>query len=165
MTLLATLRDTSVASDNPADVELIHDLRLEAIVSVPDLIIQNVSARANQQPYDHCNVSLAPMSKLVGLSLRRGYRRQVQAALGGTLGCSHFLTLALELSSANVLSIYLRMRKSVSNTPGNRANGNWIRAGLQVEPQLLNACIALAADSPVIQQALSTAPAEDASED
>jgi hypothetical protein len=154
MRIVATLRDTSVALDDPADVEVIHDLRLEATVSVPDLQITEISAHAEQQPYDHCAFSVAPIAGLRGLNLKRGYRRKVLEVLGGTRGCSHFLTLALDLSAANVLSIYLRMRAQVENTSANRADGTWARAGMQVEPGLMNACLALAADSPVQRRAL-----------
>jgi len=153
--VVATLRDTSVALDDPADCELIHDLRLEATITVPDLVIQEISAHAQQQPYDQCAFSVAPVAGLRGLSLKRGYRRQVLEILGGTRGCSHFLTLALDLSAANVLSIYLRMRAELPNTPASRADGSWARAGLQVEPALMNACLALAADSPVQLRALA----------
>ncbi|MFF0223275.1 DUF2889 domain-containing protein [Streptomyces sp. NPDC004629] len=153
LSLRATLLDTSVAIEDPTDVEVIHDLRLDATISIPDLVIREIKAHAEHQPYDMCSFTIAPMAKLKGLSLKRGYRREVLSILGSTRGCSHFLTLALDLSAANILSIYLRMREHVANTADNRSNGTWIRAGLDVEPGLLNACMALAENSPVIQQA------------
>lgn len=161
MRVVATLRDTSVALDDPEDVELIHDLRLEATITVPDLVIREVAGHAEHQPYDQCALTVAPLAKLRGLSLQRGYRRQVMERLGGTQGCSHFLTLALELSAAHVLSIYLRMRAQVANTATSRADGSWARAGLQVEPGLMNACLALAADSPVQRLALGDVSTDD----
>jgi hypothetical protein len=36
----------------------------------------------------------------------------------------------------------------------NRADGTWAAAGLRVEPGLMNACMALASDSPVQERAL-----------
>ena len=147
--LVARLRDTSTALDDPDDVELIHDLRIEATISVPDLVIREISAHADHQPYDQCAHTAAPVAKLAGVSLRQGYRRAVLDALGGTLGCTHFLTLALDLSATNVLSIYLRMRNLVPNTDTTRADGTWAAAGLRVEPGLVNACFALSEDSPV----------------
>jgi hypothetical protein len=74
----------------------------------------------------------------------------------GTRWCSHLLTLALDLSAANVLSIYLGMRAEVANTPAARADGTWARTGLGIEPGLMNACLALAEDSPVQRRALDT---------
>jgi hypothetical protein len=54
------------------------------------------------------------------------------------------------------------MREQVENTPANRADGTWARLGLQVEPGLINACLALAADSPVQRRALGTLPSDQA---
>ena len=142
----------------PGDVELIHDLRIEAMLTIPDLKILQITAHALQQPYDHCRFTSAPVARLRGLSLKRGFRRQVLEIMGGTRGCSHFLTLALDLSAANILSIYLRMRAEVPNTPVTRADGTWAATGLEVEPGLMNACLALAEDSPVQQLALTPKP-------
>ena len=163
--LVAVLRDTSVAADDPADVEVVHDLRIEAVVSLPDLVITEISGHAEHQPYDQCRFTAAPVARLRGLSLSRGYRRQVLEIMGGTRGCSHFLTLALDLSAAHVLSIYLRMRTHTENTAAHRADGTWARAGLQVHPGLVNACLALAEDSPVQGLARSLPPPQDASDD
>ncbi|MDT7658946.1 MAG: hypothetical protein QOF38_3661 [Pseudonocardiales bacterium] len=152
--IVSTLRDTSTSVADSTDVELIHDLRLEATITLPDLVITEVAGHSDQQPYDQCALTLAPLGRLRGLTLKRGYRRQVMERLGGTQGCSHFLTLALELSAANVLSIYLRMRAETPNTPTTRADGTWARTGLRVEPGLMNACLALAEGSPVQRRAL-----------
>jgi hypothetical protein len=153
LTLVATLRDTSTAVDDPDDVEVIHDLRIDARVTVPDLVIREISAHAEAQPYDQCAFTAAPVARLAGLSLRRGYRREVLAVLGGVRGCSHFLTLALDLSATTILSIYLRMRAQTPYTPRTRADGTWAATGLRVEPGLMNACFALTEESPVQQRA------------
>lgn len=154
--LEARLRDISVAVENESDVEIIHDLRITAIVSVPDLTILEIAGYADQQPYSECSYTAAMVRKLEGLTLNRGYRREVLALLGGTRGCSHFLTLALDLSATHVLSIYMRMRDEVENTPANRRDGTWTRKGLQIEPKLRDACFALRSDSPVYIQATDT---------
>lgn len=147
--VLSTLRDTSTSVADPDDVEVIHDLRLDVAVTLPGLEITDVSGHAEHQPYGQCALTVAPLQRLRGLSLTRGYRREVMQRLGGTRGCSHFLTLALDLSAANVLSIYLRMRAETENTAATRADGRWAGTGLLIEPRLLNACLALAEDSPV----------------
>ena len=159
--LVARLRDTSVANAAAEDVELIHDLRIQATVTLPELVIQEISAHADAQPYRQCALTVAPVAGLAGLSLRRGYRRAVMNLLGGTSGCSHFLTLALDLSAANVLSIYLRMRSQTPNTQQTREDGTWAATGLRVEPGLMNACLALAQDSPVQRRAGETSTQAD----
>lgn len=165
--LQATLRDTTVAPGDAEDVETVHALRLDALVTVPDLVIRAVRATAEEQPYEHCALSVAPVGRLVEASLTRGYRKHVMEALGGTRGCSHFLTLALDLSAANLLSIFLRLREQAAFTPGSRSDGTWALASVEAEPRLENACLALSSDSPVLEQvralrAGSSAPASGA---
>jgi len=131
------------------DVETIHHLVIEARVDLPELFISSIVGRAHIQPYHECSFTAATVGKLKGLTLVRGYRRDVIGILGGTRSCSHFLTLALELSAANVLSTYLQMRALMPNTVENRESGRWTKAGLAINPDLLNACFALRFDSPV----------------
>lgn len=146
--------DTSVNFENPEDVERIHDLQIKARGSVPELRIFDVVGHARQQPYNECRFTPATVGLLVGLSLTRGYRRDVLATLGRPASCSHFLTLALDLSAANVLSIYLRMRDKVENTPENR-RGRGLgtsRFGSRAKPT--DACLTLCEDSPVQRHVL-----------
>lgn len=154
MKVIATLQDTSVALDDPDDVEIIHDLRIEATVALPDLVILDIEGTAFQQPYDQCALTAAPLTRLRGVSLTRGYRQAVTEAIGSVRGCTHFHTLAMDLAATNILSIYLRMRAEVEFTPQNRSDGTWARAALAVEPRIMNACMALAADSPVQRRAV-----------
>lgn len=144
--LTATLRDTSAADDG---VDIIHHLVIEALVDLPGLVLSRIEGRAIAQPYQECSLTAAAVGKLTGLNLARGYRREVIGILGGTRGCSHFLTLALDLAAANVLSTYLQMRDLMPNTVENRESGRWMSAGLKVSPGLMNACYALRSDSPV----------------
>lgn len=146
----AGLRDTGTEFVDERNVDVIHALRLEGLITLPDLVIRAVRGHADVQPYDYCALSLAPIQKLAGLSLTRGYRREVLSVMGGTLGCSHFLTLALDLSGAYILSVYLRMRRHVPYTVDSRTDGSWTDVAMRVAPQLENACLGLASDSPVI---------------
>jgi hypothetical protein len=146
----ARLCDSGTDLAGEQEVDVVHQLRLEGLVTVPDLTIRAIRGHADVQPYGHCAFSLAPIRKLVGLSLTRGFRREVLAVMGGTLGCSHFLTLALELSGAKILGVYLRMRPHLPYTVEAREDGRWTDLALQVEPGLEGACLGLAPDSPVI---------------
>jgi hypothetical protein len=132
--------------------ELIHSLLIEGVLSLPDLVIQSIEAKALAQPYAECGASLEPMSQLVGVRIGPGFRDHVLQAIGRVRGCTHFLTLALDLTAAHTLSVFLRMRERVPFTE--RASSDaWMRAGLDIEPRLENACVALRSGSPVIRRA------------
>jgi hypothetical protein len=149
----ARLCDSGTDLADGQNVDVIHELRLEGVVTLPDLTIRAIRGHADVQPYQHCALSLAPIARLAGLSLTRGYRREVLAVMGGTLGCSHFLTLALELSGAKILGVYLRMRPHLAYTVDAREDGRWTELALEVEPSLGGACLSLAEDSPIIARA------------
>lgn len=141
-----------VSHDDTGD-EMIHSLSIEGTISLPDLVIRTIEPYARQQPYQVCAKSLDPVRKLVGLRIGPGFRAHVLSALGGTSGCTHFLTLVLDLAASHTLSLFLRMRAKVRFDSRNDPDGAWIGTGLAIEPRLENACIALTSESPVIKTA------------
>jgi hypothetical protein len=141
-----------VSHDDAGD-EVIHSLSIEGTISLPDLVIRSIEPHAHHHPYQECAQSLDPVRKLVGLRIGPGFRAKILDTMGGTKGCTHFLTLALDLAAAHTLSIFLRMRAKVRFDSRNNSDGAWIGTGLAIEPRLENACIALTSDSPVIRTA------------
>ncbi len=146
----ASLDDTCL---NPDGKEVIHSLAIEGTISLPELEILSITPTANKQPYRECGASLDPVRQLVGLRIGTGFRAQVMELLGKTKGCTHFLTLALDIAAAHTLTIFLRMRDEVAFEGRDAPDGTWIRMGLKIEPRLENACIALTSDSRVIVNA------------
>lgn len=146
----ASLVDT--AYDANGD-ELIHSLSIDGTISVPELEILTAEPYVVQQPHPECTKSLDPVRNLVGCRIGPGYRSKVQGILGGTSGCSHFLTLAFDLGASHTLSLFLRMRSQGQFENRNAPEGFWIRNGLKIEPRLENACIALTSDSTTIANA------------
>lgn len=133
--------------------EVIHSLSIEGTISLPELVIQTIEPRAYHQPYQECAKSLDPVRKLVGARIGPGFRAHVIGILGRTNGCTHFLTLVLDLAASHTLSLFLRMRAQVPFEGRNNPAGVWIGTGLAMEPRLENACIALRSDSPVLKNA------------
>lgn len=146
-----TLEDKSSAPDGE---ELIHSLEILGELSLPQLEILSIEPRALRQPYAQCGASVAPVRALVGTRIGPGFRARVLEVMGRVRGCTHFTTLVLDLAASHTLSVFLRMREKVPYAAGNLASGEWIGVGLEIEPRLENACIALQTDSPVIRNAL-----------
>lgn len=146
----SSLEDTSYSG---AGEEIIHSLSIEGTISLPDLVIRTVEPRASHQPYLQCSASLDPVRKLVGITIGPGFRAHVQNLMRGTSGCTHFLSLSLDLAASHTLSLFLRMRKKASFESRNGTEGTWTKVGLSLEPRLENACIALTSESAVIQRA------------
>jgi hypothetical protein len=143
----ATLEDRG---EGPQGPEVIHSLVLEGTLSIPDLVIRSIEPRALKQPYRECAESLAPIAGLVGMSISAGFSSRVKALLAGTRGCSHFMSLALDVAASHTLTMYLRMRTRADLDESDEDGSRWTRAGLAIEPRLENACIALASDKRVV---------------
>ena len=154
MRFRASLEDTS--QDGAGD-EIIHSLSIEGTISLPDLVIRTIEPHASYHPYRECGASLAPVRKMVGITIGPGFRANVQDLMGGASGCTHFLSLALDLAASHTLSLFLRMRDSAAFASRNDPGNAWIGVGLALEPRLENACIALTSLSPVITRAKQTA--------
>ena len=144
------LEDVAVSADGGWR-EVIHHLVVRGTVGVPDLVLADVTAAGAVMPYGICPANAEVVSRLSGRRIGPGYRRAVLDLMGGTAGCTHFLSLALELSQLHTLVVYTRMREVVPGVA--RTDPAWMRAGLAVEPGLVNACSSLAEDSPVITAA------------
>lgn len=72
---------------------VIHDMRVTLRVRHPDLVITAASATMRARPYTICTDAVAPLQRLVGLSVTRGFTRAVNERLGRANGCAHLTAL------------------------------------------------------------------------
>jgi hypothetical protein len=86
------------------------------------------------------------MLQLAGLRIGPGFKQKAFDLLGGVRGCSHFLTLVLDLGAAHTLTTYLRIRDQVPLATSDDDDSNWTSVALGISPRLENACIGLQAD-------------------
>lgn len=125
-------------------VDPVHHIRISGEVDLETFELSEVTPFAMILPYGECRLAMARVRELNGLRLGRGYRDSVIKIMGRTRGCSHFMTLALELTQLQPLISYSGTR---SRLPGkSRSDPEW----LQDVRSLENACFGLRSDSPVI---------------
>lgn len=144
------LEDSAVTKVEPGG-DTVHDIAIEGYLRLPELILESVEAASTKQPFGECEASLDPVRGLSGLTLGPGYRQAVIERIGGARGCTHYLTLALGLVELHTLVTFLQMRAEASYE--DRDDGEWMAAGLRIEPRLVDVCIALRAESDVIIRA------------
>jgi hypothetical protein len=72
---------------------VIHDMRVTLRVRHPDLVVTAASAVMQARPYTICTDAVAPLQRLVGLSVARGFTRAVNERLGRAQGCAHLTAL------------------------------------------------------------------------
>lgn len=100
----ATLVDERPA-DNPqwfgaTPPRVIHDMRLALRIRHRDLVITAVRSEMASHPYTICPDALPPLEQLVGLSITRGFTREVNERFGRQRGCAHFTALIHALAPA-----------------------------------------------------------------
>ena len=102
--ITATLVDER-PGDNPRwfgaePPRVIHDMRLRLRVRHPGLVITQARAEMASHHYTICPEALPPLGQLVGLSISRGFTREVNERFGRERGCAHFTALIHAMAPA-----------------------------------------------------------------
>lgn len=90
---------------DPEDLE-IHQMQLELRVAHPGLVITAARVVFETHPHTGCPLIAESYSKLVGLSIARGFNARVRELFGGSRGCTHTNALLQAMAPAVVQSIW-----------------------------------------------------------
>ncbi len=110
----ARLEDVRPWADGERSVSLVHDMTLSIAVRVADMTITEATADMHTFPHAECPAILDAFAGLVGLSVARGYTREVQSRFGGPKGCSHLEHLARSLGPVVVQAVTSRRARALS---------------------------------------------------
>ncbi len=113
LTVVGTLRDTRPWAVG-SEVSVVHDMELQVSVRIDDLTITEAQAHMHQFPHTECPGIVAAFAGLVGISVARGYTRQVQQRFGGPKGCTHLEQLARSLGPVIVQGVTSRRAQAMS---------------------------------------------------
>lgn len=123
-----------------------HDLWLRVTIDTR-MQITDVEAVSDWVPYPGFCQTIGPdYRKLIGLSLRKGFRKHVLERLGGTAGCTHLTELAQVLPTAAIQAF----AGEVVNVQEGQDESAQV-AG-QPRPFQLDRCHALRMDGPAVAQ-------------
>jgi hypothetical protein len=109
----ARLEDVRPWADGERSVSLVHDMSLTVAVRVADMTITRAAADMHVFPHAECPAILEAFEGLVGLSVARGYTREVQRRFGGPNGCSHLEHLARSLGPVVVQAVTSRRARAL----------------------------------------------------
>jgi hypothetical protein len=82
--------------------EVIHDMTLTVVVRLADLVITSAVADMGTFPHAECPFIAPAFAQLEGLSVRRGFTKELRQRLGGASGCAHLGELARAMGPAIV---------------------------------------------------------------
>jgi hypothetical protein len=72
--------------------EPVHDMWIRLTIDL-DFVIHDAQAATDSGPYPQCGDIAPRFSKLIGVKIGPGWRREIAARLGGTNGCTHLTEL------------------------------------------------------------------------
>jgi hypothetical protein len=85
--------------------EPVHHMR--ARVAFDDAMkVVDAEAWMDSSPFPDCAAATAPMRRLVGASIGRGWRKSLDEAMGGVAGCTHLRELLTGLATAAIQTAF-----------------------------------------------------------
>ena len=119
----------------------VHHMVLRITIN-GDRVIQHAEAITITGPYAICPTANAVFDNLVGLQIGPGWRRKVQAAIGGRHGCTHITELLGPVATIAYQTLYGEEARQ------KRQSGTFSDQDKQASrSQLANSCVGYADDS------------------
>lgn len=119
----------------------IHQMILRLTLD-DELMIHDAEAVTEESPYTVCKNVGPNFARLKGIRIGAGWRRQVQAAVGGAQGCTHLVELLGPMATTAYQTIWpvvARKRESEGKA--------WTS-----KPKTIDTCHAYASDGPVVKR-------------
>ncbi|MBN2752568.1 MAG: DUF2889 domain-containing protein [Rhodospirillaceae bacterium] len=123
----------------PAGVPL-HGMRLRITIDATAKI-HEAEAEIGHAPFSICPIVAPLASRLVGLSIGKGFMAEARRIMGGTKGCTHVLELLGEVAGTAFQTLH-DVRKKETNATDHPER----------RPLIIDTCHALRADGPVVRQ-------------
>ena len=128
--------------------EAVHHMRVR--IAVDDkLCVREAQAETLAGPYHICPKATAVFEQLVGLEIAPGWRRRVQAAIGGREGCTHITELM-----GPVATVVMQTYYGEASRKGRKVDGASNHEDEAPPPQagLVNSCIGYHEDGEVARR-------------
>jgi Protein of unknown function (DUF2889) len=100
VTVVGRLTDVEPLADSGHEV--IHEMTLTVTVRLADLVITSAVAGMGAFPHAECPFIAPAFAQLEGLSVRRGFSKELRQRFGGGSGCAHLGELARAMGPAIV---------------------------------------------------------------
>ena len=123
---------------------LVHELLIKVTVD-DELTIVNIETGMSAVPFGECVAAADPMRRLIGARMGRGWRKTINAAIGGAGGCTHMRELLFNLATAAIHTIpsykeHRRHRQGHAPAKDGKV------------PHFIGQCVGWRRDGPVVQR-------------
>ena len=114
LVVVGRLVDSRPWAEDGSFVARVHDIELRVRVRSSDLTIVGATAVMHTYPHTECPGIEAAFAGLEGLSVARGYTREIGVRFGGPRGCTHLEHLARSLGPVVIQAVTSRRALAVS---------------------------------------------------
>ncbi len=122
----------------------VHNMLIRVTVN-DDLVIQAIESAMPVTPFAECGQAASPLHKLIGARMGGGWRRTIDAAMGGVAGCTHMRELLFNMATAAFQTV------PVYRLYQQRATGASMSRMSRPPPQM-GKCLAWDFNGPVVQR-------------
>ena len=124
--------------------EQLHGMAIRATVDDGMKII-DITAAMPAAPFPECQQAKPPMSRMIGCTLGRGWRKAIEERLGGIQGCAHLRELLFNMATVAYQTIphYRNHLRRLAGEP---------EPVLKRPPPHLGQCLAWDFDGPVVKR-------------
>ena len=118
----AELRDTktrlmSIAGERTWQPgEPIHDMAIRVTIDSA-MVVRDIAVAMDGVPHAECPQAQAPMHKMIGCTMGRGWRKAIEHNLGGVRGCTHLRELLFNMATAAFQTLPFDKPDGHTNTP------------------------------------------------
>ena len=135
--------DEPYRGHRPAGVH-VHEMHLRLTVDAGKTV-RDIEVGTLHAPYDACFTVAPAYKRLIGANLARGWRKAVQAAVGGTQGCTHLKELLMPAATVAF--------QSMGSWPKDGEVATEATPDRHVEkPHFIDGCKAWASDDVVVKR-------------
>jgi hypothetical protein len=122
----------------------VHEMHLRLTVDAGKTV-RDIEVGTLHAPYDACFTVAPAYKRLIGANLARGWRKAVQAAVGGTAGCTHLKELLMPAATVAF--------QSMGSWPKDGEVATEAAPDRHVEkPHFIDGCKAWASDDVVVKR-------------
>lgn len=114
--------------------EPIHGMSIRLTID-DDTVVHAIEVAMDHVPHAPCPQAAAPMQRMVGSRLNRGWRRAIEQQLGGIQGCAHLRELLFNMATVAFQTMVQHI----------------VPADPEQPPPHLGKCLAWDFDGPVVQ--------------
>ena len=118
--------------------EPVHDMWLRFTIDI-DFVVRDVAAASVQTPFAICPAAARAMPDLVGLRIGPGWIREARRRIPANAACTHLMDLLGQLAATAYQTLHAELEAREQRRPQRE------------RPPILDTCLALASDGPVVR--------------